>query len=195
MRGVISLAMPLSAMVLIASCAGKSESVSSRAITAEQLTAAESGFLKEKQVIDTGEKLVVLYTARGVKKDGVLLTDKKVLSYKGDAVKKAAFPDIYDLSIDYADSAGQPSVVTVYRKDNTDFTCEVFAGTTQLDQDFYNRLLGSWQQQRATQASVPAAGDTSGSQTFGVKLGSKDGKAAGLAGPGKTAPPTMGDGK
>ncbi len=95
-------------------------------VTAEELTVAEVDYLKQGGFLELNEKLIYFSSEGGIESAGVLLTDRRVISYQGNIVEAGNIEDIEDISVHDADSMWEVTTIMITMKDNTQVMCRIF---------------------------------------------------------------------
>lgn len=153
--------------LLIVTCSKTESKRGNQLLTPEMLTSKETEYFKKKNFIEENEKIVYVYSLSKIKKEAVLLTDKKLLVYNKDSVERESFENIFDISTSHAVTADKKSTITVYRKDDTEFSAE-FIGATDIDDKIFSELRRLWRIAMSKKQVGASPTDTSGGILFSV---------------------------
>ncbi len=140
-------------------------------LTADQLTSKDTDYLAERGFVDSDERIIYLYYPAKINSGGVLLTDKKIVVFTDESAEKELLGNIFDISSSHAVSPEEKSTITLYRKDDSQFSCE-FPGGLDIDEVFFSKLRTSWRTVIAEKQTEAVTDDT----TDGVLLGVKEKK-------------------
>lgn len=133
----------LSSVFILFSCSGNGNS--QKLLKPEQLTSKQTEIIHGKDFLNKDENLVYIYTNSKLTEEGVILTDNKIIFYDAQTVEKEILENIFDLSINHSQSKEKESRITVYRKDDTEFSTS-FAGGTDIDENFFSELKKRWRE-------------------------------------------------
>jgi hypothetical protein len=168
-----TFAAPLPALclaVLMISCFKKKEE-NKLLFTPADLNQKQSSFLSGNGLVDQGETLRYIYFASSIEDSGILLTDKKVAVYHGASVEKEMLSTMFDLSTSHSPTPEGRSSITIYRRDDSQFSSSLPGGLT-IDGTLFSEIRNLW---RAAQdaAGNQAAQDSSEAEDGGIFLGVK----------------------
>ncbi len=93
--------------------------------------------------LNTDGEIEVIYTSDDLKKDAVFVTKKLIAGHKEGEIYGCDLISIYDIAHSHSYDTTNESSVTVYLKDNTDFSVK-FPGAIDLDEPFFKTLKTSW---------------------------------------------------
>ena len=152
----------------IGSCSKADKKENTQLLTADQLTTKDKDYLAERGFVESGERIVSVYYPIKITAGGVLLTDKKIVVFSDESTEKELLENIFDLSSSHALSPEKKSKITLYRKDDSQFSCE-FPGGLDIDEVFFSKLRTSWRAAIAEKQDNVATQDTSEGVMLGVK--------------------------
>ncbi len=164
-----------SCCAVLVSCAKKPVELNKQLFTPDILSAEDKSYLKQRGLIAEDEKIIYVYYATNIADGGNLLTDTKIAAFTRDSEEKELLQNIFDLSTTHVQDTTDTSRITVYRKDDTEFTC-TFPGGYAVDENFFSKLRTLWRSS-ISEKQVEKQADT----TSGVMLGVKNKKDAGKA--------------
>ncbi len=155
----------------LGSCSKADKKENTQLLTADLLTSEDTDYLAERGFVDSDERIVYLYYPVKINSGGVLLTDKKIVVFTNESAEKELLGNIFDLSSSHAVSPEKKSKITLYRKNDSQFSCE-FPGGLDIDEVFFSILRTSWRTVIAEKQTEVVTRDT----TNGVLLGVKENK-------------------
>ncbi len=152
----------------LVSCAKKPVEINKQLLTPDILTAEDKSYLKQRGLITNNEKIIYVYYATNIADGGNLLTDTKIAAFTREFEESELLLNIFDLSTTHVQDTTDTSRITIYRKDDTEFTCK-FPGGYAVDENFFSKLRTLWRSS-ISEKQVEKQSDT----TSGVMLGIKN---------------------
>lgn len=163
---IVSLIALLS--TFLGSCSKAEKKENTQLLTADLLSSKDTDYLAKRGFIDSDEQVVYLYYQTKINAGGVLLTDKKIVVFTDESAEKELLGNIFDFSSSHAVSPEKKSKITLYRKDDSQFSCE-FPGGLDIDEIFFSKLRTSWRTVIAEKQSEVVTRDTTNDVLLGVK--------------------------
>lgn len=155
----------------LGSCSKAEKKQNTQLLTTDLLTSKHTDYLAERGFVDSDERIVYLYYQTKINAGGILLTDKKIVVYTDESVEKELLENIFDFSSTHAVSPEEKSKITLYRKNDSQFSYE-FPGGLDIDEVFFSKLRSSWRTVIAEKQTEVVTQDS----TDGVLLGVKEKK-------------------
>lgn len=140
---VLIIGILLCGMVVISSCTKGKGARKAALIPGDSLSAEDMDYLVSKELVTEGEKILFLYTNKGIENDGALLSINKIALYSAESKEVASLDQIFDIAKNHSTTAENPSKITVYLKNDTEFTME-FLGASNEDERFFDIFRHMW---------------------------------------------------
>ncbi len=155
-------------IVLLSLCTKEQKEENKKLFTPDSLSTKDIEYLKERGFLENDEKTVCVYYHTTIKNEGVLLSDKKIVVYRKDTVENEMLENIFDLSSSHSDNPEIKSTITIYRKDDTEFSYS-FPGGLDIDERFFSELRKLWRKVIAGNQARQVGPDSTDGVFLGVK--------------------------
>ena len=135
-------------MVLF-SCSRPQGSRAQELLAGDRVDGATVNLLRERGLLGQAEEPVYLYSRSGLDKGLILLTSHRITVARGDTVESELLQNIFDMARSHAVTDEKESVVTIYPRDDTQFTLS-FRGGTDMDELFFSSMRDLWRKALAS---------------------------------------------
>ena len=96
-----------------------------------------------KAGLNTADSIFLLFSQGNLANNAAFITGQYIAVLDSQKILGAKYPDIFDMLHSHSKDSVKASTITIYLKDDTDFTIR-FKGNTSSDEQFFNILRDSW---------------------------------------------------